>query len=156
VKWLARVQAVREPFHGYWQISDYAYWGSMDNKPVRRALGEMQVKSEIARPRVYETLPANRVYTVVGAAWSGETDVSKIEVSTDSGQSWTETEFIDPPRRHGWRRWKFDWLTPTTPGRYTLLSRATNALGMLQPAAHNRNYGSYVINHALPIEVFVD
>lgn len=37
VKWLTRIQAVREPFHGYWQISDYAYWASMDGKPVRRA-----------------------------------------------------------------------------------------------------------------------
>ena len=26
VKWLTRIQAVREPFHGYWQTSDYGYW----------------------------------------------------------------------------------------------------------------------------------
>jgi hypothetical protein len=45
----------------------------MDGKPVRRALGEMQLKSEIARPRVYKTLVPNRVYTVCGAAWSGDT-----------------------------------------------------------------------------------
>jgi DMSO/TMAO reductase YedYZ molybdopterin-dependent catalytic subunit len=25
VKWLTRIQAVREPFRGYWQTSDYAY-----------------------------------------------------------------------------------------------------------------------------------
>jgi hypothetical protein len=25
VKWLTRIQAVREPFHGYWNTSDYAY-----------------------------------------------------------------------------------------------------------------------------------
>src|SRR6201987_1612089 len=56
VKWLTRIQAVREPFHGYWQTSDYAYWDSMDGKPVRRALGEMKLKSQIARPRNYEIL----------------------------------------------------------------------------------------------------
>src|SRR5262245_13089043 len=56
VKWLTRIQAVREPFRGYWQTTDYAYWASMDGKPVRRALGEMQLKSEIARPRMYQTL----------------------------------------------------------------------------------------------------
>jgi DMSO/TMAO reductase YedYZ molybdopterin-dependent catalytic subunit len=56
VKWLTGIRAVHEPFHGYWQTSDYAYWAAMDGKPVRRALGEMQLKSEIARPRVYETL----------------------------------------------------------------------------------------------------
>src|SRR6201988_4341034 len=63
VKWLTGIQAVREPFHGYWQTSDYAYWASMDGKPVRRPLGEMKLKSEIARPRVYETLAPNQIYT---------------------------------------------------------------------------------------------
>jgi len=155
VKWLTRIQAVREPFHGYWQTSDYAYWASMDGKPVRRALGEMQLKSEIARPRVYETIAPNRIYTVCGAAWAGETDVIDIAVSADGGQTWAEAEFQDPVRRHAWRRWQFDWLTPRKPGPYTLLARAKDARGAPQPDAHDRNYGSYVINHSLPIEVFV-
>jgi Mo-co oxidoreductase dimerisation domain len=156
VKWLTRIQAVREPFHGYWQTSDYGYWASMDGKPVRRALGEMKLKSEIARPRVYETLVPNRIYTVSGAAWAGEIDVTEIAVSTDGGHTWAEAEFKDPVRRHAWRRWKFDWLTPKKPGRHTLLARAKDAGGLLQPAEHDQNYGSYVINHSLPIDVFVD
>src|SRR5207245_6952995 len=67
VKWLTGIHAVREPFHGYWQTSDYAYCASMDGKPVRRALGERQIKSEIARPRVDETLAQNRNYTLSGS-----------------------------------------------------------------------------------------
>jgi DMSO/TMAO reductase YedYZ molybdopterin-dependent catalytic subunit len=156
VKWLTGIQAVSEPFHGYWQTSDYAYWASIDGKPVRRALGEMKLKSEIARPRVYETLVPNRIYTVFGAAWAGETDVTEIAVSTDGGQTWAEAEFLDPVRRHAWRRWKFDWLTSKKLGQYTFLARAKDADGLLQPYEHDRNYGSYVINHSLPIEVFVD
>ena len=50
VKWLTRIRAVREPFRGYWQTSDYGYWDDVEGVPIRRALGEMQVKSEIARP----------------------------------------------------------------------------------------------------------
>jgi DMSO/TMAO reductase YedYZ molybdopterin-dependent catalytic subunit len=156
VKWLTRIQAVREPFQGYWQTSDYAYWVSIDGNPVRRPLAEMKLKSEIARPRVYETLAPNRIYPVSGAAWAGETDVIEIAVSTDGGQTWNQAEFLDPARRHAWRRWKFDWLTPKEPGQYTLLARATDAGGVLQPDKHDENYGSYVINHSLPIEVFVD
>ena len=156
VKWLTRIQAVREPFYGYWQTSDYAYWASMDGKPVRRPLGEMKLKSEIARPRVYETLAPNRIYTVSGAAWAGETDVVEIAVSTDGGRTWAEAEFLDPVRRHAWRRWKFDWLTPKEPGQYTLLARAKDAGGVTQPDKHDQNYGGYGINHSLPIEVFVD
>jgi DMSO/TMAO reductase YedYZ molybdopterin-dependent catalytic subunit len=156
VKWLTRIQAVREPFHGYWSTSDYGYWASMDGKPVRRPLGEMQLKSEIARPRVYETLAPNQIYTVSGAAWTGETDVTEIAVSTDGGRTWAQAEFLDPVRRHAWRRWKFDWLTPKEPGQYTLLARAKDADGLIQPDKHDQNYGTYVINYPLPIDVFVD
>jgi DMSO/TMAO reductase YedYZ molybdopterin-dependent catalytic subunit len=155
VKWLTGIQAVREPFHGYWNTTDYAYWAPMVGGPVRRALGEMKLKSEIARPRVYETLSPNRVYPVSGAAWAGETDVTEIAVSTDGGQTWSPAEFVDPVQRHAWRRWKFDWLTPEEPGRYTLMARAKDAGGTLQPSEHDQNYGTYVINHSLPIEVFV-
>jgi DMSO/TMAO reductase YedYZ molybdopterin-dependent catalytic subunit len=155
VKWLTRIHAVREPFRGYWQTSDYGYWDHLDGKPVRRALAEMKLKSEIARPRVYETLGANQVYTIFGAAWAGETEVTEIAVSTDGGQTWAKAEFLDPAQRHAWRRWKFDWLTPKKLGQYTLLARAKGADGSVQPDHHDQNYGSYVINHPLPIEVFV-
>jgi len=120
------------------------------------AVGLWNLKSEIARPRVYETLPPNQIYTICGAAWAGETDVTEIAVSTDGGQTWANAEFLDPVRRHAWRRWKFLWLTPKKPGQYTLLARAKDASGMLQPNEHDRNYGVYVINHSLPIEVFID
>ena len=156
VKWLTHIHAVREPFRGYWQTSDYGYWDDLDGKPVRRALGEIKLKSEIVRPRVYEALAPNRLYTVFGAAWAGETEVTGIAVSTDGGQTWAEAAFLDPARWYAWRRWKFDWRTPAKPGRYTLLARATDADGNIQPDQHDPNHGTYVINHPLPIEVFVD
>ena len=155
VKWLTHVLAVREPFQGYWQTSDYGYRDYLDGMPVRRALGEIKVKSEIARPRVYETLAPNQVYTVCGAAWAGETDITGVAVSTDGGRTWAEAEFLDPVQRYAWRRWKLDWLTPKEPGRYTLVARAKGADGGVQPNQHDPNYGTYVIHHPLPIEVFV-
>src|SRR5947209_3967687 len=45
VKWLTMIRAVREPFRGYWQTSDYGYWGDLEGQPIRCALGEIQVKS---------------------------------------------------------------------------------------------------------------
>ena len=76
-------------------------------------------------------------------------------MSTDGGDTWNEAEFLDPPRWNTWRRWKFDWLTPKKPGRYTLMARAKDATGRVQPEKHSQNYGSYVIDHPLPIEVFI-
>jgi DMSO/TMAO reductase YedYZ molybdopterin-dependent catalytic subunit len=156
VKWLTRIHAVTERFSGYWQTSDYGYWDSMDGQPIRRGLGEMKVKAEISRPAVYETLEPNRRYTISGAAWAGETDVTEVMVSTDGGQTWAEAAFVDPVQRHAWRRWKLEWLTPKQPGHYTLLARARDAKGSVQPTEHDQNYGTYVINHSVPIEIVVE
>jgi DMSO/TMAO reductase YedYZ molybdopterin-dependent catalytic subunit len=155
VKWLTDVVAATRPFQGYWQTSDYAYWDDAEGTPVRRPLAEMKLKSQIARPRVYERLEPGRPYTIFGAAWAGNTEVTEIWISPDGGMSWAQGEFLDPIRRHAWRRWQYDWTTPTQPGRYTLLARAGGANQRTQPDGHNANFGSYVIDHCLPIEVFV-
>lgn len=155
VKWLTRIHAVKEPFKGYWQTSDYAYWDYAEGHPVRRPLGEMRVKSEIFRPAPYETVAPNQAYTVFGAAWAGETEVTEVLVSTDGGQTWAEAEFIDPVHRYAWRRWRFNWVTPKERGQCKLLSRAKAANGDFQPDKHDENYASYVIDHVLPIEITV-
>ena len=155
VKWLTDIVATTQPFQGYWQTSDYGYWDDSDGIPVRRPLAEMKLKAQIARPRVYETLEPGRSYTIFGAAWAGDTDVTEIWLSLDGGASWVEGHFLDPINRHAWRRWKYDWITPTQPGRYTLLARAKGADQNFQPDSHDPRFGSYVIDHPLPIEVFV-
>jgi DMSO/TMAO reductase YedYZ molybdopterin-dependent catalytic subunit len=155
VKWLTDIVAITQPFQGYWQTSDYGYWDDSEGTPVRRPLAEMKLKSKIARPRVYETLNPGRPYTIFGAAWAGDTDVTEIWISLDGGASWVQGDFVDPINRHAWRRWKYDWITPAQPGGYTLLARAVGADQRAQPDAHNPNFGSYVIDHPLPIESFV-
>ena len=77
-------------------------------------------------------------------------------VSADGGLTWADADFIDRVQRFAWRRWKFDWITPEKPGKYTLMARARDANGHAQPDRHDPSYGSYVINHPLPIEVFVE
>jgi DMSO/TMAO reductase YedYZ molybdopterin-dependent catalytic subunit len=155
VKWLTSIAAITQPFQGYWQTSDYAYWDDSAGTPIRRPLAEMKLKSQIARPRVYEILEPNRPYTVFGVAWAGDTDVTEIWISLDGGASWVQGDFLDPINRHAWRRWKYDWITPARPGRYTLLARARGADLRDQPDGHNPDFGSYVIDHPLPIEVFI-
>ena len=155
VKWLTRIRAVRETFQGYWQTSDYAFWEERDGNPVRQPLSEILLKSQIARPSMYEVVPAGQPYTVFGAAWCGGTDVAQVEVSTDGGESWTAAEFLDAARRFAWRRWQMTWQVPAQPGRYQVMARATDTQGQRQPEKHDPNYGTYVIHHPLRIEVFV-
>jgi DMSO/TMAO reductase YedYZ molybdopterin-dependent catalytic subunit len=156
VKWLTSIHAIRQTFNGYWQTSDYAYWARADGRPVRRPLGEMKVKSEITRPTEYESLAPNQPYTITGVSWAGEGEIARTAVSTDGGATWKQADFLDPMQRYAWRRWKFDWITPGRPGRYTLMARAEDTQGRAQPDRRDPNYGTYVIDYPLPIEVFVD
>ena len=156
VKWLTHIGVLEEQFQGYWQTIDYGYWDQVDGIPVRRPLSELKLKSEIARPSTLERVPKGQMYTVYGAAWSGAADVVAVEVTTDGGQTWAKTNFLDPIRPHAWRRWSYDWKTPDRPGHYILMSRAHDATGASQPDKHDdQRYDSYVIHHTLPVEVLV-
>src|SRR3984893_16607200 len=124
VKWLTHVRVLEEQFQGYWQTTDYAYWDEVDGITVRRALSELKLKSEIARPRTLEVVPKGKLYQVYGAAWGGAADVVAVELTTDGGLSWSTANFLDPIRPHAWRRWSYEWKTPDYPGPCTLMSRA--------------------------------
>jgi DMSO/TMAO reductase YedYZ molybdopterin-dependent catalytic subunit len=154
VKWLTEIVAVTQPFQGYWQTVDYGYWDDSAGDPVRRPLGAMKLKAQIARPAVHERVAIGRPYTVVGAAWAGDTAVAGVEVSVDGGTTWAKTEFLDPVSGHAWRRWTYEW-TPSRPGRHILMARAAGADRRVQPGSHDPRHGSYVVDHVLPIEVLV-
>ncbi|MDQ2776016.1 MAG: sulfite oxidase [Acidobacteriota bacterium] len=156
VKWLTRIHAVREKFDGYWQTSDYAYWGEIAGQPVRVPLGEMAVKSQISRPRTYEVLPGGQPYRIFGASWCGNAEVKAVEVSADGGSSWASAELLDSPLRFAWRRFQYTWQVPEQRGRYQLMARAKDSMGRQQPEQHNPNFGTYVIHHPFVIEVFVE
>jgi DMSO/TMAO reductase YedYZ molybdopterin-dependent catalytic subunit len=156
VKWLTHIRALTEPFKGYWQTSDYGYWEyDENNNPMRRALGEMALKSAIARPCTREFIPAGTSYRVFGAAWGGDPYVEQVELSTDEGKTWRPARFLDEAQQFVWRRWEFEWNVPVKKGVYILKSRATDARGNQQPEQHEERFSTYVIHHTFGIEVMV-
>ena len=155
VKWLTRISAVTQPFSGFWQTSAYAYWDELEGNPVLRALGPMALKSEIGRPRIREIIPAGQTYNVIGAAWGGHAEIEHIEFSDDDGKTWQPATFVDPPQPFVWRRWQFQWPVPRKNGACILKSRARDASGAVQPAEHDKRYGSYNVDHTIGIEVVV-
>jgi hypothetical protein len=98
---------------------------------------------------------AGETYTVFGAAWAGGPEISQVEITTDEGANWAPAELLDGVRAGAWRRWKYEWQVPTKPGAYRLMSRARDARGDLQPEEHDNRFGTYVINHTIPVEVIV-
>ena len=155
VKWLQRIIVTDRPFTGYYQTLDYAYWEKRDDIAELKPLTEMQVKAEIARPAEYEIVPAKSSVCVRGGAWACDAEITKVELSTDGGATWSDTKLLGESKPNAWRFWEFDWQTPPQPGKQTLIARATDSLGRTQPVMRDHDRGTYMINHLLPIEVEV-
>ncbi len=118
-------------------------------------MSELQVKAQIARPTLNEVVSASAKYKVYGAAWTGEGEVAKVEVSTDGGKRWSESRLLGKPVRFAWRFWEYEWATPAQPGRQTVLARATDDQGHVQPMERDEDRRDAVISHVQPIRVEV-
>ena len=153
VKWLKRLVISDRPFDGYFQTFMYSIWGRQAGLPTLVPVGDIQVKSQIARPRPYEVVPKGTNYRMIGAAWAGESDVTKVEVSDDRGESWAEARLLGEPVRFAWRYWEHDWRAPERIGPHILMARATDSKGRMQPLERDKDRRDAVINHVLPIEV---
>lgn len=155
VKWIQRLEALTEPFTGYYQHNRYVldYDDGTPPSPVRR----MQVKSIITSPLDGDTVPLGSI-TVRGQAWSGEGEVVKVEVSIDGGGAWQEARLLAAPDNddaqgtHTWQEWEFEWDVDVA-GRRALRSRATDSQGNVQPDAGRWNKYGYVNNAVRPIIV---
>lgn len=153
VKWLQRIVVTEQPFNGYYQTVDYAYWQRGDAGVALVPITEMQVKASIARPGINEVIGAATIYRVAGAAWTADAEIVKVELSTDGGASWKEVTLQGAHVPNSWRLWDCEWATPKNPGRRILLARATDSRGRTQPMERDLDRGTYEINHCLPIEV---
>jgi DMSO/TMAO reductase YedYZ molybdopterin-dependent catalytic subunit len=155
VKWLRRIIVTDKPFNGFYQSLDYTYWDRSGLLPTLAPLAEQQTKAEIARPENGETIAGNSKYRVHGAAWSGMAEITRVELSFDSGRSWQDAKLLGEPVKNAWRLWEYEWRTPANPGRHTIFARATDSSGFVQPAERSGDRGTYMINHLLPVEVVV-
>jgi DMSO/TMAO reductase YedYZ molybdopterin-dependent catalytic subunit len=155
IKWLQRVIVTDQPFTGYYQTIDYAYWKRREQEAELTPLTEMQVKAEIAKPAQGETVPANSSVRVHGAAWTSDGEIRKVELSTDGGATWNEVDLLGEAKPNAWRLWEFSWQTPAAPGKQTLIARASDSMNRTQPVLRDADRGNYMINHLLPIAVEV-
>lgn len=155
VKWLTRIIASAHPFNGYYQTIDYAYWERGPSGPTLVPISTMGVKAQIARPGFGDSVRAGEAYRVQGAAWTSDAEITKVEMSTDGGETWLDAHLLGKSIRNAWRLWEYDWKVPMTPGKATLMARATDSEGRTQPTTRDLDRRSYIVNHLLPIEIDV-
>jgi DMSO/TMAO reductase YedYZ molybdopterin-dependent catalytic subunit len=155
VKWLTRVIVTDKPFQGYWQTFDYTYFERRDGHPTLVPITRMDVKSAIARPARDEVIPEGRPYRIFGAAWSGETTIAKVELSTDGGKTWAAAKLLEKPTDTAWGLWEYTWQVPAAKGPAKVMARATDAQGHTQPLERDPDRRHYMISHVVPVEVLI-
>jgi DMSO/TMAO reductase YedYZ molybdopterin-dependent catalytic subunit len=154
VKWLTRIEAVAEPFHGYYQSVKYTVRRRTGRGVETEVVGAIAVKSEILRPAGGAVLGVgpNRIF---GLAWAGEDAVAAVEISLDDGRTWRQTELNGPRAPYAWTLWEHLWDVRVA-GEYTLLARAVSDRGEVQPMRHDPLRGGYLVSFARPTRVTVD
>ena len=151
VKWVASIEAITERFRGYYQAQRYIY-DSGDGTPPP-PVTTMRVKAVITSPIADETVHVGRV-PVAGRAWSGEGDITRVEVAVDGGDSWKDARVVQSSGPYAWTTWEYDW-DAADPGRHALRARATDVKGNRQPDAAIWNRHGYGSNGVGPVTVNV-
>jgi DMSO/TMAO reductase YedYZ molybdopterin-dependent catalytic subunit len=157
VKWLTRIEAVPEVFHGYYMDRTYRDTQSRDGDGEQVTL--IRPRALVIPPGIPDFLTRTRLVeagptSLVGRAWAGRRGVARVDVSTDDGATWQEAKLDEPLSRYAWRPWSYTWQA--RPGRYTLCVRATDTAGETQPLDPPWNFEGMRNNMVQRVEVVVE
>jgi DMSO/TMAO reductase YedYZ molybdopterin-dependent catalytic subunit len=149
-KWVRRIVVAREEAPGFYMQTAYrmprtpvppgAAPGSVPADP----LTWMNVKSLITWPERGSLLPAGPV-ELRGIAWTGDGDVTKVDVRIGDDDRWLGASLLEDPEPGAWRQWRLRW-EPSRRGRYVIAARATDSMGQVQPESPPWNRSGYLWN----------
>ena len=156
VKWLTRIDLLREPFAGYQQMQSYRLRQEEDEEGD--PLSRMLPRSLMVPPGKPEFLSRDRIlegpWVLEGRAWSGHGEILGVDVSTDGGHSWEAAQLGDPAGRWAWVGWTYRWQAE--PGSYEVCCRARDSAGNEQPVEPLWNLGGYANNAVQRLRVTVE
>ncbi|MBO1907866.1 sulfite oxidase [Microvirga sp. 3-52] len=121
-----------------------------------RILESMPVRSIVTAPADGRRYPeGTRSIEIRGAAWAGDDEVARVDVTIDGGATWVEAETTLPRNRYDWVRWQASLILPGN-GYYEIFARATDSQGRAQPfRAANWNPNGYGCNVMHRVAVMV-
>lgn len=124
--------------------------------PMQPSVQEMTVKSWINSPGPDSALPEKGRVQISGVAFGGLHAVKRVEVSVDGGKTWVDARFVGPDLgKYAWRQFVLEARLPA--GQHVLASRATDAMGIVQPQQRLENAAGYNntswADHAVTVKV---
>lgn len=137
VKWLSEIHLQEDRYVGNFQTRWYRTLRGVggtgeDNDPntqwVETEITRMNLKSVICRVR-----KNGAGFEVFGFVLNDGTPLKSVEVSIDGGP-WQPATLDKSNTQYSWKLFRFDWKVATA-GDHTLVSRATDVNGVMQPVA---------------------
>jgi sulfite oxidase len=158
-KWLTEIKVLDQEFEGNFMKPGYRLPnhsispGGDVNPEDTHPITSLGVKSVIAQPGDGSSLKS-RSLNVHGAAWAGETAITRVEISVDGGTTWHAARLGAQQSRYAWRLWDYAWNAPKA-GEYTIMSRATDDQGRTQPQTAAWNPSGYLFNAIDQVNIHV-
>ena len=127
MKWLRRIELADRPFMTREETSRHRSDG-------RRHGAHLQLPHGRAIAHHLPVLPGEahpRLARINGIAWTGSGRITRVDVSTDGGGTWTPAKLQEPvlPKAHTRFRYLWNW----TGGDAVIMSRAVDETGYMQP-----------------------
>jgi DMSO/TMAO reductase YedYZ molybdopterin-dependent catalytic subunit len=152
VKMLNDIEVLDAPDENYWMKTAYRIPDTPYANVKPGATGFKTVPINRMLPRSFftnvsyaTTVKPGAAVPVRGIAFGGDSGVSEVELSTNSGESWHKTALGKDEGTYSFRQWSSTVTAPRT-GALALQVRCTNTKGEVQPAEPNWNGGGFMRN----------
>ena len=129
-KWITEIELVDSTYQGFWQRKG---WTNNMNDNIYSSIvtsGNQDIRNRFPH-LVNDNLAIGKTSQIAGVAYAGDRGISKIEVSTDGGNTWKSAIVKDPLSKYTWVLWT-SGLTPKASGDYKIIVRATDKTGKVQ------------------------
>jgi DMSO/TMAO reductase YedYZ molybdopterin-dependent catalytic subunit len=129
-KWITEIELVDSTYEGFWQRKG---WTNNPNNNIYSTIvtaGNQEITNRFPN-LVNNDFAINKSNQIAGIAFAGNRGISKIEVSTDGGNTWKTAIVKDPLSKYTWVLWT-STFTPKVSGDYNIIVRATDKTGKVQ------------------------
>jgi DMSO/TMAO reductase YedYZ molybdopterin-dependent catalytic subunit len=135
VKWLTGINVVGPDAKGFYETQG---WGPDFIVPTRSRIDVPYHDSHFSLGQL-----AGAPIQIKGVAFGGDRGISRVGVSDDDGETWSDAKIDYPGTKLTWSLWSYDWR-PDGPDDYTLVVRATDGEGEVQEFEEDRGWFSGV------------
>jgi len=144
VKWLTRIELTGDNVKGFYETQG---WGPDFMTPTRSRIDAPDHESRFSLGQLSGPIE------VKGIAFGGDRGISRVEISDDDGETWTDGNVHYPGTKLTWALWTYQWR-PDGPDDYTLVVRATDGEGAVQEWEEDRSPFSGVTGfHKITVHV---